>query len=68
MALGVCIGSTGFENLLNDLLNAAKGSPERAMAEQIVWTGEPTLSRYDPPFAPWFMRRNEIWLTVQTDS
>ena len=34
-------------------------------AAQIAWTGLPTLSRYDPPFTPWFMRRNEIWLTVQ---
>jgi hypothetical protein len=33
---------------------------------QIVWTGEPTLSRYDPPFTPWFMRRNEIWLTLRS--
>ncbi len=24
--------------------------------------GEPVLARYDPPFMPWFMRRNEIWL------
>ena len=37
-------------------------------AAQIAWTGEPTLSRYDPPFTPWFMRRNEIWLTVQSPS
>lgn len=37
IALGVCIGSTGFENLLTDLFNAAHGSPERTMAEQIVW-------------------------------
>jgi hypothetical protein len=22
------------------------------------------LSRYDPPYMPWFLRRNEIWLTV----
>ena len=28
------------------------------------WTGEPTLSRYDPPFKPWFLRRNEIWLAL----
>lgn len=34
-------------------------------AAKVPWTGEPTLSRYDPPFTPWFMRRNEIWLTVQ---
>ena len=31
---------------------------------QIGWAGEPMLSRYDPPYTPWFMRRNEIWLTV----
>ena len=37
-------------------------------ATQVAWTGEPTLSRYDPPFTPWFMRRNEIWLTVQSPS
>jgi hypothetical protein len=37
-------------------------------AAKIAWTGEPTLSRYDPPFTPWFMRRNEIWLTVQSPS
>jgi hypothetical protein len=37
-------------------------------ATQVTWTGEPTLSRYDPPFTPGFMRRNEIWLTVQSPS
>ena len=37
LALGVCVGSTGFENLLSDLLNSANGSAERVMAEQIVW-------------------------------
>jgi hypothetical protein len=31
---------------------------------QLLWTGEPTLSRYNPPFTPWFLRRNEIWLSV----
>ena len=33
-------------------------------AAQLRWTGEPTLSRYDPPFMPWFLRRNEIWLRL----
>jgi hypothetical protein len=28
------------------------------------WVGEPVLSRYNPPFTPWFLRRNEIWLTL----
>ena len=26
--------------------------------------GEPSLARYDPPWTPWFMRRNEIWAPV----
>ena len=28
------------------------------------WTGEPVLSRYNPPITPWFLRRNEIWLAL----
>jgi hypothetical protein len=27
--------------------------------------GEPVFSRYDPPFMPWFLRRNEIQIPVQ---
>ena len=27
-------------------------------------TGSPVYSRYNAPFVPWFMRRNEIWLKV----
>ena len=27
-------------------------------------TGGPLFARYDPPFKPWFMRRNEIWLPI----
>jgi hypothetical protein len=30
----------------------------------IAWQGEPVYSRYNAPFTPWFMRRNEIWLQV----
>ena len=26
--------------------------------------GESSLARYDPPWTPWFMRRNEIWIPV----
>ena len=37
-------------------------------AAQLPWAGEPTLSRYDPPFTPWFLRRNEIWLTLQASA
>jgi hypothetical protein len=31
-------------------------------AEGLSWVGEPVYSRYNAPFTPWFMRRNEIWL------
>lgn len=33
--------------------------------EGLAWRGEPVFSRYNAPFTPWFMRRNEIWLTLQ---
>jgi DNA gyrase inhibitor GyrI len=29
--------------------------------------GDPVYSRYDPPFMPFFLRRNEIWLPISTD-
>jgi len=28
----------------------------------LSWTGEPVYARYNAPFTPWFLRRNEIWL------
>jgi hypothetical protein len=28
-------------------------------------TGSPIYSRYNAPFVPWFMRRNEIWLKLE---
>lgn len=31
-------------------------------AADLVSTGEPVYARYNAPFTPWFMRRNEIWL------
>ena len=33
-------------------------------AASLKATGEPVYARYDPPWTPWFMRRNEIWLKV----
>lgn len=29
-----------------------------------AWVGEAVLSRYNPPWTPWFLRRNEIWLNL----
>ena len=37
-------------------------------SKQLEWTGEPVYARYDPPFMPWFMRRNEIWLTLKNSN
>jgi len=31
----------------------------------VVTQGEPVLARYNAPFTPWFLRRNEIWLAVR---
>ena len=42
------------------------GKLEAALrAAQLPWAGEPMLSRYNAPFTPWFLRRNEIWLTLK---
>ena len=34
-------------------------------AAGLRWTGEPVYSRYDAPWTPWFLRRNEIWLALE---
>jgi hypothetical protein len=34
-------------------------------AAGLATQGEPVLARYNGPMTPWFMRRNEIWLTVR---
>lgn len=33
-------------------------------AAGITAVGEPVLARYNGPMTPWFLRRNEVWLTV----
>ncbi len=34
-------------------------------AAGMAFRGEPVLARYNAPFTPWFMRRNEIWLALR---
>jgi hypothetical protein len=47
----------GYEEHLKQL--------EAALAKEgLRWHGEPGWARYDPPWTPWFMRRNEIWLEL----
>jgi len=39
---------------------------EQWMSEnELQAAGEPVWARYDPPFKPWFMRRNEILIPVK---
>jgi len=33
-----------------------------------AWTGDAVYARYNAPFTPWFMRRNEIWLHLAPNS
>jgi hypothetical protein len=42
-------------------LNALKAAMAR---EHLGAAGEPVWARYDPPFMPWFFRRNEILIPV----
>lgn len=30
--------------------------------------GEPVFARYNPPFMPWFLRRNEIWIELEDEN
>jgi hypothetical protein len=34
-------------------------------AAELPSTGEPIFARYNAPWTPWFLRRNEIWLTLR---
>lgn len=45
-------------------------SSERTLRGQLASRGleargEPVLARYNPPFTPWFMRRNEVLIPVE---
>jgi hypothetical protein len=34
-------------------------------AAGVATRGQPVLARYNAPFTPWFLRRNEIWLALR---
>jgi hypothetical protein len=36
----------------------------RLKAEGLTPAGEPVIARYDPPWTPWFLRRNEVLIEV----
>ena len=37
---------------------------ERINSRELIARGDPVLARYNPPFTPWFMRRNEVLIPV----
>jgi hypothetical protein len=41
---------------------------EQMAKRDLEASGEPTLARYNPPFTPWFMRRNEVLVPVKLPS
>jgi len=41
---------------------------ERIKARGLIARGDPVLARYNPPFTPWFMRRNEVLIPVSLRS
>jgi hypothetical protein len=41
-----------------------KALQDAASQAGLRWHGEPIWARYDPPWKPWFLRRNEIWLEL----
>jgi SOUL heme-binding protein len=55
---------SGFWSASNDAEHLAALRAALATAG-LAGAGEPVYARYDPPFKPWFMRRNEIWLPLR---
>jgi effector-binding domain-containing protein len=58
-------GTWSEENYMQHLQSLQAWMKEKGLAA----TGSPTWARYDSPFKPWFLRRNEILIPVEaTDS
>ncbi|MCC6138040.1 MAG: heme-binding protein [Bdellovibrionaceae bacterium] len=49
-----------YQEKLKDFLSSLQKN-------NIQTVGEPTFARYNPPFMPWFLRRNEIWMELKTE-
>ncbi len=53
---------TSSQSLYDEQLAKLRAAMAREKLEAI---GEPVWARYDPPFTPWFLRRNEIMLELK---
>ena len=59
--IAVMYSGTWSQNNYDEHLTLLKAAAEKA---GLKTQGEPVYARYDAPWVPWFMRRNEIWLGV----
>lgn len=50
-----------FECKAKELIEALK-------SENYFIKSNPIFARYDPPWKPWFLRRNEVWIEVELPS
>jgi SOUL heme-binding protein len=55
---------SGFWSESNNQVHLSRLQADLRAAD-LAWTGEPTYARYNGPMTPWFMRRNEVWLTLR---
>jgi len=58
----ICSSSTTCPQNYDEHLAKLKASLASA---GLATQGEPVLARYNGPMTPWFMRRNEIWLSLR---
>ena len=64
---GALVGAVRYSGFWSEANNRTQLARLHAdlRAADLAWTGEPTYSRYNGPMTPWFMRRNEVWLTLR---
>jgi hypothetical protein len=55
-----------FSGLTGDSVVTQRTTDLEAIVRKrkLTSTGSPSLARYDPPWTPWFMRRNEVMIPV----
>ncbi len=55
-----------FSGKVDESVRLARIEEARAelRAQGLRATGEPTVAQYDPPWTPWFLRRNEVHIPV----
>jgi len=54
---------SGFWSQANDAEHLGQLTAALRTAK-LSWAGEPVVARYNGPWTPWFLRRNELWLQL----